>query len=383
MNPRDLPASLLDRVEKAHILRYAQTKGWKQQHLLPGRFIILSHPSDELRQLLVPDNPAFDDYRQCVAQVVASLAEVERRQPVDVLSAILFPPSDVVRFRALGEDMQRGDLSFAQAAHMIQGIRKSVLAAACSVVKPQPFHQRLDNSKAERLVDACRLRQTEVGSFTFVLACPMDAEEERPKPSNDLPFARKSTSLFMRSIQWVGSKVDGGATDRDVETAHESAALSSNLCEALLDMQPEQENAALNIAVDWAWSLPPTPELAHITPVTLRKEHFSFLSDVAQNLRSRRAQEKPEYYVGHVQELKGTPGANEAMQGEVVLRLFDDDSRLRVRADLPPELWAHAHYALGKNHLVGALGILRPYLKGYRLDPILDLRPLDPPEHAR
>lgn len=383
MNSRDLPLELLNRVTKAQVLRYAERKGWQRQGVLPGRFTILSHPSDDIKQLLIPENPQAVDFAFCMADIIGNLAEDEHGSPEQILAKLLFAPADIVRFRALGEDMQHGDLSFAQAAHMIQGIRRSILASACSVVKPQPSHERLDNSKAERLVDACRLRQTELGSFTFVLACPIDAEDERPKPSNELPFARKATSLFMRSIHWVGAKVERGATDRDIETAHESTGLSSNLCEALLDMQPEDQNAALNIGVDWAWSLPQSPELAQTVPVSLRKEHFSFLSDVAQILRSRRIQEKPEYYVGRVQELKGSPDANEAMQGEVILRLFNDDSRLRVRADLPPALWGRAHYALGKNLLVGAIGILRPYLKGYRLDPILDLIPLDTPAPTR
>lgn len=383
MKARDLPLDLLNRVTKARILQVAQHAGWTLQQVRPGYYTILGHPSDDLKQLLVPENPNAIDYHRSIEEIIDQLATEENGSPERILAKLLFAPADILRFRALGEDMQRGDLSFAQATHMIQGIRRSMLASACGVVKPQPSYQRLDMPKAERLVDACRLRQTELGSFTFVLACPIDAEDERPKPSNDLPFARKATSLFMRSMQWVGAKVDRGATDRDVETAHESAGLSSNLCEALLDMQPEDENGLLNIGVDWAWSLAQTPDLAQMAPVSLRKDHFSFLSDVAQNLRSRPVQEKPDYYVGRVQELKGTPDATGAMQGEVVLRLFNEDSRLRVRADLSPELYDRAHYAHGKNRLVGAVGILRPYLKGYRLDPILDLRPLETPENTR
>src|SRR5205807_5516419 len=101
--------------------------------------------------------------------------------------------------------------------------RKALLAASCSAVQPQTFHPRLSRTEAEQLLQACRLGQTERGSFTAVIACPIDAVgpqallpklmplfegqtgpvagagAEPPLVSPE-PFTRRTTSLLMRSV---------------------------------------------------------------------------------------------------------------------------------------------------------------------------------------
>ena len=189
MRPRDLPKSLVERVGRHDLLHYALSQGWVQERIIPNRFAVLEYPGSDADQLLIRENPNADDYADRVSETIVHIAERGRSSPLHVLNALLFVPADVLRFHVAGYDVSRGDLSFDQATRMMQGIRRSMMSAACSVVKPQTFHPRLERREADQLLRACRLRQTESGSFTFVLACPLDAVDS----TGDVPFVRHAT----------------------------------------------------------------------------------------------------------------------------------------------------------------------------------------------
>ena len=96
---------------------------------------------------------------------------------------------------------------------ILLGVRKVVRAAACSAIKPRAFHPRMSRVEADQLIQACRLGQTGGGSFTLVVACPLDAVES-PAPAPDrTPFTRKVTSLLMRSVARIAAAVDEGGSD--------------------------------------------------------------------------------------------------------------------------------------------------------------------------
>ncbi|MRG98427.1 hypothetical protein [Polyangium spumosum] len=340
---------------------------------MPRQFVVLKRPQDDLDQLLIPDNPRANDYAERVAEAIVHLAEKERRDPAHVLNALLFPPSDVIRFNVAGYDASRGDLSFNEANRMLNGIRRSILSAACSVIKPQPFHPRLERREADQLVKGCRLRQTEFGSFTFVLACPLDAVEAPRGSSDEVPFSRRATDLFIRSVAYISSAAEDDAAPRHLEEAR--GGLSANLCEGLLEMQPEDERATLSIGVEWEWRYGHPTDLGDLRPIRLHRGHFDFVAKLGQELRPRPEQQRP---AGHYCRVEALHGAyeNGAMQGEVVLALLSEEETLRnVHAELPPAYYAVAVDAHKANQLVWCNGILLRGRRSHNLSSVTEFRP--------
>lgn len=348
-------------------MRHAQEHGWVLGRSAPGPFHVLSHPDSDLDQVLVPRGIQAEDFALRVIEAAERLAERERRSANAVLADVLSGAADVLRFRVRGADVERLDIAYPHLAGVIAGIEKCLRATACSAVKPQPFHPRLSRSEADQLMQACRLRQTEPGSLTVVVACPLDAVD-RPAPGADnAPFARRVTHDFMRSLLWIQDAA-GRAT-----LAHPDglpAPMSANLCEGLLDMQPDDERASLSVEVAWDHSVPPPTDIDVGSAPELRREHFVFLGDLARALRPHEGAEKPVPLVGHVDRLNGTPDENGRVYGEVVLSLFLDDAVLRARADLDLDDYVKALEAHRWNRLVRLSGVVRRGRKVHRVDEV-------------
>jgi hypothetical protein len=147
-------------------------------------------------------------------------------------------------------------------------------ASACSVIQPQAFHPRLSRVEADQLVKACRMAQTERGSFIVKVACPLDVvgPESTPTPLFDLidepepepikyvamePFTRQVTRLLMRSFNRITHAIDSDKTASLLLDEPGQPVLSANLCEALLAMQPTGDRSRLAVQSTWSSSIPP------------------------------------------------------------------------------------------------------------------------------
>ena len=94
-----------------------------------------------------------------------------------------------------------------------------------------------------------------------------------------------------------------------------------------------REDGSLSVGIEWARTLRQAdPSLAR--EVRLRREHFAFAAELLQRLRPKAALEEPQLFVGHVDELRGAPGGDGRVQGEVVLSVLLEDAALRARAEL-------------------------------------------------
>jgi hypothetical protein len=373
MSPEPLPHDLVARIDAADVRAYARATGWTPVPSANGDLAIYAHPSSDLSQLLVPLSRRLDDYTRRMAEVVARLAEQEARPASQILHALLLPPADVLRFHVSGAEAQKGDLPFDEGVGLLLGIKKIVRAAACSAIKSRAFHPRMSRSEAEQLLQACRLGQTEGGSFTLVVACPLDAVDS-PAPSPDrTPFARRATSLLMRAVASLVTAVDDGGADQLLRAPQAEPGLSANLCDGLVDMQPRGEDGALTLGIAWARTLPQT-DAALLREARLRREHFAFAAEMLQRLRPNVTAQEPQLFVGHVDELRGMPGGDGRVQGEIVLSVLLEDEALRARADLDPAAYAEAIEAHRATRLVSLKGILRRGLKVHRMDAVTDFR---------
>ena len=376
MSYDELPEELVARLDPADVRTYARAMGWSSLPGGNGRLTIYGHPSSDLDQLIVPLSRELDDYGRRMAEVVARLAEKEGRPALQVLKALLLPAADMLRFRVAGSETQKGDLPFEEGLDILLGVKKIVRAAACSAIKPRAFHPRMSRIEAEQLIQACRLGQTEGGSFTLVLACPLDAVEN-PAPSPDrTPFTRKVTSLLMRSVARIVTAVDDGGSDELLKSPEAEPGLSANLCDGLVDMQPRGDDGGLSVGIEWARTLPQT-DASLPRGVRLRREHFSFAAELLQRLRPNVAPQDPQLFVGHVEELRGMPGVDGRVQGEVVLSVLLEDEALRARADLDPTAYGETIEAHRCTRLVSLKGILRRGIKVHRMDAVADFRQME------
>jgi len=375
----ELPRLLLARVTPQAVREFALARGWQRAPRQSTDFTILCRPEDELEQLLVPRDPGFADYPERIADLTAELARHEGRSPQQILADLLTAEADVLRFRVESSHTTDGNLPLEQAIDLLEGARRSLLAAACSVLDPVTHHRRMSRTEAEQLFRACKLQQTERGSFTIALACPLRAVPSDPADAHASPFTRRATTYLMRSTASLVEAIEQDNTAQLLEDPNWPVVISANLCDALLRMQPRDDHGALHIAASWAPALPPPPDIAAAcSRVSLRQEHFVEIEGIYRELRPT-GPLAPARYFGTVEELKGTLTADNRRRGRVTLLLADDGEILRVDADLDAELHARAVRAYDAPAQIEVEGVLHMGVRSHVLKNIRRFVLVEPP----
>jgi hypothetical protein len=357
-----LPAELLRQVDPADVDRYARASGWRRLNGFDQRrMTVYERPDLALRQLLVPARQV-DDYERALADVIERLAEIEQRPKQEVLNDLLMPPADVLRVAVAGPEADGGLLPLAQASNLLAGLKQTLLASACSVLRPQEYHPRLRLTEAELFLDACRLVPTEPGGFALTLACPLDAVPDETDRTNGEPFTRRVIGLLMRSLQGIIQAVDAGQEQLLIQSPDVNL-FSGNLSEALLLMRPGEHRSALVIRVTPAR----TGSAASVpSEVRLGQDHFSLLGQLTVRLRPGSRGQR-ELFVGFVEVLRGVPGPDDRPAGEVLVSILRDEEAVQARLHLDADDYAAAGLAHLQHQPVRFEGVLH---RGPRLSRI-------------
>ena len=185
-------------------------------------------------------------------------------------------------------------------------------------------------------------------------------------PGNE-PFTRHAVATLMRSLSRMVVAIEADAIPEVFQARPQEPVISANLCEALLQMQPQDENSQLDVKVSWATTLP--PQAAIPSMVRIRHEYFPIIEDVAKKLRPEQAPAAALFF-GYIVDLGGEPGEDGRMQGEATLSVMYEEQIQFVRVDLSPNDWQVAHAALGAHGIVRIKGIFH---RGNRVHRITDI----------
>lgn len=401
MSYKGLPENLVARINPIDARAYATASGWKRVPNLNGKLAVYSHAKSDLDQLLIPLDSGMVDYRHRMAEVIANLAEDQGRPATEVLNDLLMPPSDVLRFRVDEPQNEAGIVPLVQGIDLLEGARKAILASACSVVQPQRFHPRLSRAEPEQLLQACRLGQTERGSFTAVIACPLDAVGGEPIQGKPMPlfegtegladttrgveggeplfpapepFTRKTTGLLMRSVARIVSAVDADQVASLLESPDDQPPLSANLCEALAMIQPTGDRSRLTVQATWARTLPPPPGSRLPSVVHLRRDDFSVVEKLAVALRPARAP-KRSHFIALVDALSGNPDEHNRVSGDVQLLVFDaEEGSFKARVILNADDYHIAWEAHGVAGYVSLNGVLKVGGRVHRIENVSNFK---------
>jgi hypothetical protein len=120
-----------------NIRDYAMAKGWIPLDRSPKGLMVLKSPTEELTQLLIPKSADVKDYADFVEAIVARLADFEQRSPTAILADLMHPFSDTVRFRIFTDSNTIGSIPLADGLSLLEGAKKSLASAACSVIQRQ------------------------------------------------------------------------------------------------------------------------------------------------------------------------------------------------------------------------------------------------------
>ena len=334
MSARSTPAEVLASVSPRALHAYLGL-GWHKVKPLGDRGDLYSR--DGAPDIAAPASDHLADYVLAISQIVEILGSVEGRDPASVLRDLLVADVDLVRVRAAHTE-EDGSVSVDDGVELVQQSRELLLAAACSVTRPQRAYRAGGIREAMEYLEQVRLGQTERGSFVVTMLSPVPPALGAPaqpglwEEFEEQPFPRKVTRRLVAALEAVRDAVALANRGGDISEfeARVQLGVSANLCDAVARLA--ERGHKLDVSVSWALTrLTPRPR----SRVDFTRADASVLKEAARILRERepRPGERLEGYVTHL-----TRGPD-AQQGQVTIRAVVDGKMSSVRADFGPELY--------------------------------------------
>jgi hypothetical protein len=243
----------------ADITGYLRESGWQRQPVEWRGASVWSYGEDEV---LVPGRDGMGDGDLRVREIVAVLAEVERRPRDEVVQDIRLPWADTQWFRIFPDGLPSGFTTLRDGIQLLTGVEGALRAAARAVVEgPRLAFQGDPADDVDGLLARVHLGSARPGSYVLPVRVPLDA-----------PHARSVTSKLYQAVS-VLSEV------RDSTEAGELAAaeISADLCESLGELGGDHAESPFEIRFRWARS----------EPTEARDAAFDFQPGSAAVLRSQ------------------------------------------------------------------------------------------------
>jgi hypothetical protein len=361
---KTLPENLVAHVSPLSLQQHARATGWiRVQEIADLVVFRLPNDSDEI---IVPPNATLADYSYRAAEIISAFAVHEKRSAAEVLNDLLLPAADILRLAMTTPGTENGTLHLTEGISLLSATKKALLSAAHDVLLPERVHGRLSRGEAETFINACRLGQTERGSFVATVVCPLtlvdSGQAELFSTAHNENFTRKVTAHFMKATNRIIEAISAGDLNRVVNPPDE-LLISANFCEALLDIHLPDERSAVTLSCTWSRSMPAT---LNIPPrVSVTSEYIPGIQEIAARLRPT-AEPRRDTFIGKIDSLKGSDDEGE-MKGEITLAFAGDDEFLKAKVQLGHNEYVAACDAHKESRYISVEGILNRGIRIHRI----------------
>lgn len=346
----------VDRIGWHDVRAYLDAHGWKQRHGKRSDIAIFRHAEPTPAEVVVPLARDLKDYARAMLAAVEQIASVETRSVDAVVHDLLQPSKDTIRFAIHGDGMRGGTLNLDDGVGLLVGAKKALMASACTAKMPRRFHPRMSFADAEKYVEGCRLGQTEIGSYVVTVDAP---HEIGPQLGTTEPFGRRASATLLRGLSSIATSVRAGDVNAILDDL--TPAASANLCDAIIDMAPKNEDGDLRIASSWSPLIGPPSDVPSV--VTIERDMYKGIEWLGQQLRPSTGPTDA-VLAGYVIHLAGGPGPTGAVEGEVILDVTLPDDRVNIKTSLGPEAYRLAVEAHMNTRLFTVAGTLHRGLRG-------------------
>jgi hypothetical protein len=352
--------------------KYLKSKGWSLVEDNPRDDLYLfNHKKYHPKQIIIPKTNDYELFPDDILVAVSRLEEIEQRNSASILSQMLNPDADILRYRIQSPQAEKGTLSLSVADRFIKSVITSLKASVCDVFSKQLQHATLGNKKVSRLLERAQFGQTEVGSFVVKIVAPLDNLESAGESFTEMNDSgiRAGIVHLMTSANTLVNTVESGNIKEFIRKGLKEPPFSTNLVHSLVEMQL-WEDATVEISSELTPLLPvnkPVPSKVVISP-----EYFADIEKIAFGFTPSQKECRSDYYIGFVSELCGETDEQGVKFGEVIIQVTTrDGDTFPVSANLPAEQHKTAIRCYENNYPVTFSGkIIR---KGGRRREVVDI----------
>ena len=356
--------------QKAHqinflaLQQYLTGKKWQKQLSKKGdkAFFRQFIGDNVISEIALPLNRNFSDYDEAIIKAINLIADNEQRAPIQLINDLLLPPADQIRFRVNNARTKDGLISLSEGFMLFESAKKSLLATAHDIIKPEIYHKRLGLKDAQQFIDSCMMGQTERGSFIASIVCPIgnhsvDDNYQQLSLFNSFEdltssFTRQVTTKLMNSISTVKQVIEA-----QNYSYFENNSISGNFLESLIEMGEYGESEEIQIMTSWA---PTAPQLDSSVPnsVIITKDYILPLEQVVEKIRERNADEVGEF-IGRISDTKAEPDIKLRSEGVIIFNCVGEYGAIKAKVTLNKDDFQKAVIAFEKGSTIRVKGMLR------------------------
>jgi hypothetical protein len=220
---------------------------------------VLPNGPDEARQILVPENPSFDDFTSRLSEAVRALASEAGESMAGLLSQLIAAASDVIYFVADHETPVDGSIPLSDGVALFDGIEQSLKASAKAAKEKRAYYGNRYGRLATAFLRRARLGQTETGSYVVKVlarvATPETAAsgEQITAPGITSP-ERAIVFTLLRSFAATKQAIDAFATTGDTAAFYDAVSdgVSADMCDAIVRMLRADARSAIDVTARWS-----------------------------------------------------------------------------------------------------------------------------------
>jgi hypothetical protein len=372
MNYKGIPEDLAVRVQPLDLSRMAAIQGWTKSEKEFPNFTLYT-VKNSLDQIIIPNSIHLADYPLRVTEAIHGMASRAGKTATQVLNDLLVPRSDTLQIKVKGAETENHTLPLIRGRSLVDGVFRALQSSACSAVSAKRVHPRLKTSESDSFINRCRFGQTERGSFSLKVLCPIDVPGVPTSIFETEDFGRRVSTYFVRTLDRLYQAIEKNQITSLLETGEpDDAVVSANFCAGLLEMEPESNNSNMDISMSWSSVVPAPTILAPTQIFELRTEHFVGI-EKAHSLLSSLAPDAEDTFIGIVDNMGGQLSHEDRVQGDITLRFEYYDEILRAKITLDSERYQMAHKAHGIGDFVRVVGTLKRRAKIHVIENIKDL----------
>jgi hypothetical protein len=272
---------------------YLNAQGWFQVASLEGKGTSwIFNAEDDQYSVFLPESEAVGDYPLCAANILSTLAEVERQPMSDIYAQVIghreasTSTDDIVRLRAMHPESTDGSIPIRDAAKLYSGAYRMVEAAAAVVETKRAYLPTRKSEAVRTYLDQTRVGQSERGSYVVVVHSPLHDVTTNSDTLEipDVSFGRQVLTTLteaLTSLKQIAERVDPDlAGERELDHYADqfvASGGSAELCEAVERLHESVQDQQIELRFNWSQTVPVQPTLPHtialnasVRPVTER-----------------------------------------------------------------------------------------------------------------
>lgn len=233
--------------------------------------------------LLLPATEQLKDYVERVELVVRSLSQLEERPFDQILRDILTPTCDKVYVRLQTAEVRTGTLMLGFATQFFEAVKNLFTFAACAEHDPRPYFPRAFK-EAVIFASRCRLAGTAPGSFRVIVESPLPPPASQVQQQlHAFPKERRILMSLMQGLTEARAAHDQGNVESFITMGKNR--INANICDALLQMKPDADDAIVDIQAVWSQTWPLETQ-SKVTTVSFDGRSFETITAIGQAYRS-------------------------------------------------------------------------------------------------